>query len=284
MRIIHVLAIFISMAASAKAGNENYTLGARQAGLGGCGLTLRDVWGTQHNQANLAFIDNYTFGAYYENKFLLKETALKSFAGAVPLGNAGTFGLVGTQFGSVNYNQLKIGLGYGMKIAENFSAGVQLNYNSLRLGDIYGSKNSFTAEFGINARLIEKLTFGAHIYNVSRTLLTKENNEFIPTTIRLGLEYKFSEAVFALIETESTINQNTNMKFGVEYNLKRQFYLRAGINTNPFLASFGFGYNYKMVYIDIAAAYHQVLGFTPALSFHLKLGGEKKKELSEPAN
>lgn len=282
MRKIIVLSFAVFSSINSIAGNENFTIGARQAGMGGCGLTLRDVWGSQHNQANLAFIENYNFGAYYENKFLLKETALKSFVGAVPVGNSGTFGLVGTQFGYTNYNQLKVGLAYGRKIAENVSAGLQLNYNSLRLGDVYGSKNSFTAEFGVNARLIEKLTFGAHVYNVSRTLLTKENNEFIPTTLRLGLEYKFSKAVFALIESESTISQKTNIKFGLEYNLKQKFYLRAGLNTNPFLTSFGFGYNYKMAYIDVAAAYHQVLGFTPALSFHLKFGG--KKEELEPSN
>lgn len=282
MRKLLVPFLFILLSLQLKAGNENYTLGARQAGMGGCGLTLRDVWGAQHNQANLAYLTNYSFGAYYENKFLLKETALKSFSGVIPAGNAGGFGLVGTQFGYTNYNQLKVGLAYGRKIAENFSAGLQLNYNAIRLGDVYGSKKTFTAEFGINAKLIDKLTFGAHVYNVSRSLLTKNNNEFIPTTVRFGLQYDFSTAVIALVETETTINQKTNIKFGVEYNLKQKFYLRAGINTNPFLASFGFGYHYKMAYIDIAAAYHQVLGFTPAISFHLNFGG--KTSTSEPAN
>ncbi len=281
MRKIIVLSLVILFVGNLKAGNENFTIGARQAGMGGCGLTIRDVWGSQHNQANLAFIDQYSFGAYYENKFLLKETSLKSFAGAIPVGNAGCFGIVGNQFGYTNYNQLKVGLAYGRKIAKDFSAGLQLNYNALRLGDIYGSKKSFTAEFGINTKLIDKLTFAAHAYNVSRSLLTKTNNEFIPTTVRFGLEYKFSDAVFALVESESTINQKTNIKFGVEYNLKQKFYLRTGLNTNPFLLSFGFGYNYKSVFVDVATAYHQVLGFTPALSLHVKFGG--KKSQGEPS-
>ncbi|HLP14443.1 MAG TPA: hypothetical protein VK177_21110 [Flavobacteriales bacterium] len=271
-RYLLILVFFIS-ASSGFCANDNFTIGARQLGMGGCGLTLRDVWGTQHNQANLAWINQYSAGIYYENKFGLKETSLKNISGAIPVGKIGAFGVCATQFGFTNYNQSKYGLGYGMRVAEGFSMGLQLNYNALRLGDIYGSKKAFTAEFGINAKLIEKLTFGAHIYNVSRTMLTKTPvNEFIPTVVRLGLQYNFSEAVSALAETESTINYSTNVKIGIEYRMKNKFFMRAGINTKPFQAAFGIGYHYKLMYVDIAACYHQVLGFTPALSLHCNFG------------
>jgi hypothetical protein len=258
------------------AGNDNYLTGARPGGMGFCGLTLSDLWGAQHNQANLAFLDHYSAGVYYENKFNLKETALKSFAAAIPAGKTGGFGVTATQFGSTNYTEGKYGVGYAHKLAEHFSAGLQLNYNCIRLGDIYGKKQAFTAEFGIRARLIEPLTLGAHIYNVSRTQLNQYANEYIPTVLRIGLEYRFSKAVFLLTETSTTIRYKTNIKAGIEYNLKEKVYFRAGINTCPFLSSFGIGYRQKILHLDIAAAYHQVLGFSPNVSLHLSFGQKNK--------
>lgn len=262
------------------AGNENYAVGGRQAGLGYCGLTMLDLWSTQHNQANLAHLNQFSFGAYYENRFLLKETGFKNITGVIPMGKAGTFGIVASQFGYNLYNEGKYGLGYGRMLGEKFSAGLQLNYNSVRIGDIYGNKNAFTAEFGIKAQLIEKMQFAAHVYNITRTQLNSFDTEYIPTTIRLGFDYTFSDAVVAMVESESTINQKTNIKVGLEYNLKQKFYIRSGINTQPFLASFGFGYKQKNVALDIAAAYHQVLGFSPAISFHIQFG--QKPSTIEP--
>lgn len=272
MKKLFLLAGFLFSLQCLMAGNDNFPTGARMGGMGFCGLTVSDVWGAQHNQANLAFLQQYSAGVYYENKFNLKETALKSFAGAVPLGKAGSFGLTATQFGYTNYTESKYGLAYARKLAEHFSAGLQLNYNSTRLGDIYGRKQSFTAEFGIRARLIEPLTLGAQVYNVSRTQLHDYANEYIPTILRIGLEYRFSKAVFMLAETETTIQHKTNIKTGVEYNLKDKVFLRAGINTYPFMATFGAGYKQKILHIDIAAAYHQVLGFSPNVSLHVTFG------------
>lgn len=260
---------------SLRAGNDNFPTGSRMGGMGFCGLTVSDVWGAQHNQANLAFVKPFSAGVYYENKFNVKETALKSIAAALPFDKAGSFGLTATQFGSTNYTEGKYGLAYARKLAENFSAGFQINYNTIRLGDIYGKKQTFTAEFGIRARLVEKLTFGAHVYNISRAPLHPYASEYIPTILRFGLEYRFSQAVFMLAETETTIHHRTNIKTGIEYNLRQKVFLRAGINTYPFMASFGAGYQHKFLQLDIAAAYYETLGFSPNISLSFNLGEKK---------
>lgn len=276
MNRLFILFMLMMVHSGLFAGNDNFATGARMGGMGFCGLTVGDIWGAQHNQANLAFVNRYSAGVYYENKFNLKETALKSFAGALPMGRAGSFGITATQFGYTQYTESKYGLAYARKLAEHFSMGLQLNYNSIRLGDIYGRRQNFTAEFGLRARLLEPLTLGAHVYNVSRTQLNEYANEYIPTILRIGLEYRFSKAVFMLAETETSINSKTNIKTGVEYNLKEKVYLRAGVNTNPFLASFGIGYQHQLIHIDMAAAYHQVLGFSPNISLHVEFGRKEK--------
>lgn len=265
------------------AGNENFPTGARNAGMGYCGLTLTDIWGAQHNQANLASLEGLSFGAYYENKYMLSQTALKSVAGAIPVSKVGTFGLSATQFGYSLYSEGKYGLAFARNITPGFAAGIQFNYNTTRIGDIYGKKQAFTAEAGIRARIMPKLTMGAHVYNVSRTLLHPYDTEYIPTTLRLGFEYRFSAVVMALAECETTINRATNIKAGLEYAVHQKVFLRTGINTQPFLAAFGIGYKQNIVSIDIAAAYHQVLGFSPTLSLQIEWRKKTKPAAGETA-
>jgi len=64
-------------------------------------------------------------------------------------------------------------------------------------------------------------------------------------------------------------------KAGIEYKAIKEFYLRAGISTNPALSSFGFGLNLKNLKIDFSANYHQVLGISPQVGLSYVM--EKKK-------
>ncbi len=254
-------------------GNDNFYPGSRIAGMGYAGLTTTDLWGAQHNQANLGYIYKYAFGAFYENRYGLKETGFKSVAGVIPAFKTSAFSVSANQFGYSQYTEAKYGLGYGQRFSEGFSMGMQINYNTIRFGDNYGKKQTVTAEFSVRAKLIDKLTFAGHIYNLSRALIIKnEPKEFIPTIIRTGIEYKFSDVARVVFENESTINFKTNFRLGAEYTLKKKISFRTGINTYPFSAAFGFGYKYKSINLDVAANYHQVLGFSPNLSLHVEFG------------
>ncbi|MBC7864528.1 MAG: hypothetical protein IAF38_16255, partial [Bacteroidia bacterium] len=93
----------------------NFNLGARSAAMGGASSTLHDVWSAQNNQAGLGYVDKIEVGAYYENRFLLKELSYSAFCAAIPVKKIGTFGVTMTSFGYNVFRQSKVGLGYGMK-------------------------------------------------------------------------------------------------------------------------------------------------------------------------
>ena len=84
--------------------------------------------------------------------------------------------------------------------------------------------------------------------------------------MRLGMAYTFSEKVFVTFEAEKDIDFKAVFKAGMEYKANDKIYLRAGIGTNPNLATFGVGVYHKGLKFDIASSYHQVLGFTPEIS------------------
>ena len=245
--------------------NGNDGVGARSTALGGFSTTLSDVWSTNNNQAGLGYLENITGGIYYESRFLLKETAFKAGAFALPT-KLGSFGLSVTSFGYSLYNETKAGLSYGQKLGEKISVGVQLNYLNVKLNQDYGQKATFTAAVGLIAKLSNELSMGVHVYNPTRVKLTDYNNEKVPTIMKLGLDYKFSEKVFIAFETEKNIDHAGVVKVGVEYNAIDILYLRGGISTNPTMSSFGFGIKLKEFKLDVSSSFHQTLGLTPAIS------------------
>ena len=273
MRILLLFIFLFLFVHAAFSGNENLPVGARAAGIGGAAVCMVDVWAVYHNQANLAYYKNISAAVYYENKFLVKEMSLQAATVVLPTKKLGVFGVSFTRFGYSQYNESKYGLSYARTFGPNFSAGVGMNYLSSHIGENYGTRGAFTVELGVRATLLKKLVVGFHAYNINRAKMANYNNERIPTILRLGLQYNFSEKVFLSAEIEKDIDYKPIFKVGMEYHPAKLFFLRAGISTNPFISSFGFGFNISDKFsIDLASTVHPVLGLSPmaSLSYNFK--------------
>lgn len=264
MKKIYLLLLSILAIQSSQAWNENNPIGARSSGMGNASVSFGDVWSAHHNQAGLGFVRDISAGAYYENRFLLKEISIKGGAIALPV-KGGTFGLTISNFGYSLYNENKYSLSFAKAFGDKLSAGVAIDYLTTKIAEGYGSKGVLAAEFGIQAKPLKGLTIGAHVFNPTRSKMADYNNERIPTILRFGGDYDFSEKVKVAIETEKDMSQKAIFKAGIEYKPIKEFYLRAGIGTNPTLTSFGFGINLKNLKIDVAGNYHQSLGISPQL-------------------
>jgi hypothetical protein len=262
----------------AKGENENFPIGARSSGMGNASVSLSDVWSAQHNQAGLGFMKDISAGVYYENRFSLKELSLKGAVIALPI-KGGTFGVSISNFGYSLYSENKYCFSFAKAFSDKFSMAIAMDYLTTKIAEGYGSKGALAAEVGIQSKPIKGLTIGAHIFNPTRTKLTDYNNERIPTIIRLGADYNFSDKVTLAVETEKDISQKSIFKAGIEYRAVKEFYLRVGINTHPTLSSFGFGLNLKNFKIDVSANYHQVLGFSPQFGLTYVFN---KKESNNP--
>ncbi len=246
------------------AGNENPSIGARSSGMGNASVSFGDVWSAHHNQAGLGFVRDISAGAYYENRFLLKEISVKGGVVAVPI-KAGTFGLAISNFGYSLYSENKYSLSFAKTFGDKLSFGVAMDYLTTKIAEGYGSKGVLAAEFGIQAKPLKGLTIGAHVFNPTRSKLADYNDERLPTIIRFGGDYNFSDKVTVALETEKDISQKAIFKAGIEYKPVKELYLRVGVGTNPTLTSFGFGINLKNFKIDVSGNYHQTLGISPQL-------------------
>lgn len=248
-----------------KANNDNYAIGARSAAMGNASVAMSDVWSTHHNQAGLAFMRQISVGANYENRFLIKELSIKSGVVAIPI-KFGTIGLSIRNFGYSLYRENKYNLSFAKAFGDKFAAAFAFNYLTTKIAERYGNSAAFVGEVGLQAKPINDLTIGAHLYNPTRAMLSKKAAERLPTIIRFGINYNLSKKVIFALETEKDLSKKTVFKAGVEYAAVKELYLRMGIATNPVLSSFGFGIHLKNFNLDLAANYHQVLGITSQIS------------------
>ncbi|MFH1004436.1 MAG: hypothetical protein V1781_02925 [Bacteroidota bacterium] len=238
---------------------DNSPLGARSAAMANASVMFADVWSVQNNQAGLGFMKKISTGVFYETRFMLNELATNAAAVVIPI-KSGTFGVSVSNFGCSLYSENKYGLSFGKSFGKIFSAGIQMDYLTTKISNDYENKNILAAEVGIQTKPLKNFTIGAHIFNPTRTRIAIYNDERIPTIIRFGFDYKFSEKVFIAVETEKDIDRKGNIKAGIEYCPITQFYLRAGVTNN--LSCFGIGVNFKRFQLDISSSFHSVLGIS----------------------
>jgi hypothetical protein len=269
MRLIVLTALISFFLLSKTPAQHNHFSGARAAGMGNAFIATTDLWSVYHNQAGLTGIKELQAGMALENRFLVKELSVKSLALATPIeSTGGTFGFSVSHFGFSLYSETKAGIAYAQRLSEKVSAGIQMNYFNTYIGEGNGNRGNVTAEAGVQAEITEGLTLGAHISNPFRAKLANYNNERISTIMRLGLNYIVSDKVIITAEVFKDSNFNPRIRSGIEYHVIEQFYLRAGIGTNPSLNAFGFGLNLKNLKIDFATSMHSALGYTPSFSMN----------------
>lgn len=267
MKRLYLLLIILTLGNSLFAYDFIHPVGGRAAAMGNSCVTSQGIWAMQNNPAGLAELQKMSIGLYYQNQWMLPETADKSAAFAVPL-NMGTIGVSFNQYGSSNFNENKIGLAYARSFGRYLQIGLQLDYCLLKIAEEYGNKSALTFELGIQSQVTDKLTLGTYIFNPARfTLKQTINQEPLPIVFRFGASYKFTKDFIAQLEVEKNTDfEGFAFRGGLEYEAVKDLFIRAGaqIGTDRFeqqgLLTFGLGYQIKFVEINVGAQMHQVLG------------------------
>jgi len=238
--------------------------GARAAGMGGCGIVNKDMWGFWHNQAVLAYQSGLEFGLALENRFLLEEMNRISLATAIKVGKGGLSASL-DYFGGPLYSEMKSGAAYALQIGSHFAVGIQLDYLRTSFGEGYGSMQAFTFEGGVLAQISEKFSLGFHCFNPVHVSWIG-TSEKIPVVIGGGISFKPEASITIYGEImKSTVNAGV-FSAGCEYRFKNKFFMRAGVSSGPASLSFGAGIKLKKLSIDIASGLHSYLGYSPQIS------------------
>ena len=260
------------------AANSNEAVGSRASAMGNASLGFRTAFSAFHNQAGLGSLKRFEVAAAYRNNFLLQETGLKSAVVALPFENLGTFAVSVNSFGFSEYGEHKFGFAYARSFGGVFNMGLQFNYHQIQFSEPYQNTSAITAELGLQGQITDQLLLSAHIFNPTRSELSSTFEERLPTVLRGGIQYSFSESLMTSMEYEKDMDKKGNFKAGFEYMPVEVIAIRLGFNTYPVKFSFGAGYQLKNLYLDVASEYHTTLGFVPNFSLRYRFGqqGDEK--------
>ena len=239
-----------------------HPIGGRAAAMGGSSVASQGLWALQNNPAGIANLEKICLGLYYENRWMgIPETAYKCGAFALPT-KFGTLGLGFNQFGSSKYNENKFGLAYAKDFGRYLQIGLQLDYLLLKVGNDYGSFSAVTFELCLQSQVTDKLTLGTYIFNpVNFSFEQTLHHEKIPIVMRFGLAYQFTKDFVGQCEVEkNTEHDGVSLRGSLEYEAVRNLYIRAGVQSNPGILSFGIGYTVSFAQINVAAQLHNELG------------------------
>lgn len=251
------------------------SVGSRSSALGNCSVALSDFWSCHNNPAGIASLTKISIGLSYENRFLIKELGYKNIGATIPF-KIGVISITASQFGYRHYNENIIALAYARDFGPYLKIGLKLDYVFIKFSGEYDKVRVPTFELGIQSEIVENLHLGAYIFNPIHIKIKKNQNERIPVVMRLGLSYYLKDNFMITSEIEDNFDNNFSFRFGIEYAVLKNIFIRSGFQLNPATFSFGIGYKYRFFDFDMAAQMNQQLGTCLQCSMVFHFNKEKK--------
>ena len=295
MKVCNFLFLFLfSFSLLAQNGPSN-PLSARSNGVSNASIAFTGINSIFNNQAGLASLENSGILFSGQQTFINPNSDNFGVGFAIPT-TSGTFGIDIHHFINDDLNQIILGFAYARKLMPKLSAGIQFEMRSSQFAPyerliLFSSerKEFFTAEIGLQYKLLEKLLIGVHFSNPAK--LEIKEDEFLPRIIRAGATYFVSEKLLVHAELEKDFELPFVFKSGLEWELADELWLRIGFHNKPITFNLGTGYKFKNgLRIDFACYYQNGLdlvgsgisslsGFIP--SFGIGFDFKKKERLKK---
>lgn len=236
--------------------------------LGGTSTTYSNVFSIENNVAALSYCSN-TIAVNGSNRFGLSEYSNLFLVGCYSLENS-SIGVSYKISPLAQFTEQKVQLAFAKKLMENISVGISLNYHQFSSPNaFYRNTNVLTFNAGVLYDINENLQLGFLTFNPNQTLLTEFPNEPLPSEYRLGLKYKLDENIDLYCDAVQLSNSSLSASAGIELK-KENYYVRGGFGLNSTFG-LGFGYKRQKAQLDLAASYHNQLGFSPSLNLSYAL-------------
>lgn len=226
-------------------------------------VSNNDVFSFTKNTAALAHQDGFSFGAFAENRFSMKEINQYSAVAGLETGR-GNFGIQADYFGYTHFNEYQLGLAYARTLGKVLDIGAQFNYYAYRI-PAYGQNDALTFELGLIAHLSDVVNIGLQVYNPVGGYLSKEADEKLAAQYQFGVSYEPSDNVIVSGALEKEEKRELSFSGGVYYQFHRKFFARAGIKTAETMPFAAAGIALGDIRIDVSVSHHPQLGFSPGL-------------------
>lgn len=267
-----LISVFLLSMLCGRAGAQQFpsAVGGRAFAMGNAVAVSSDVWAVFNNVAGLATQQSMEVAVAAQQPYGLTALQTAYLGASTPLPWGGSVGVSAMRFGDKLFNEQALGLAFAHKISM-VSVGVKASYFQQAVQDPTGvtsrTQGAFLFEIGGIAQLLPTLYWGMHAYNLGQARMVSEyREEYLPVVLKTGIGYHPTENLWLNIEAEKDTEQPARVKAGFEYRLAKPFYVRTGVQTQPFVNTFGVGIRPKKLAVDYGLMIHNPLGLVHHIS------------------
>lgn len=189
----------------------------------------------------------------------------------------------GIETGDFTNQGLLVNFGHSFRITSSLSLGTSVKYISEKLAD--SKAQTVAADFGAFYRFPQvPVAVGMSIQNVGNDTKFESEKQPLPLAFRFGGSYRIGYRTFFSVEALQNIDQDIQLRAGIEYYLSSIFVLRSGFKLNQKKMedyngiTAGLGFSRYPFLIDYAFVPSSDLGFVHRVSIGFKWGAVISKE------
>lgn len=215
------------------------------------------------NPASSATIDGTQIGIQYNNKYIINALANKSLYIKTAI-NKLNIGIAATYSGYELHNELLTGILFSKNFNSYFQLGVQYNYYSVYLAEANKRYAAFFPQIGLIVKISPNVKIGFSTFNPGQQFIQlKYLKKQIPTVFSLGGDWKISDNLNFLFQTDKNISGNYRFAGGFEYDIKNLFTFKTGAyHTEYLIPTIGVGIKMKSFDFHLQTELHPILGLT----------------------
>ncbi len=253
-------------------------VGAEAWGVGAATVAASDSYAVFNNIAGVAGNKGMQLLSSYDSHYGFEGLNTLAFAVLTPLSQDLSSGISIRRFGDKLYSELALGIGAGHRIGR-YTLGVKINYlqNAVTATSVSFSRKALMIELGGIAKVTERFSFGAHIYNLTQSSYSGLYGNKVPTQLRVGFLFLPINAVRFSAEVEKDTDFPVALKTGLAYQILKSVWLRTGLSTRPIKNHFGAGFTGGNFTVDYAVHSSIQLGWSHHFSISYAFLGKKTK-------
>lgn len=235
----------------------------RSMGMGGCAVTQSFLF----NPALIGLESCKSIDINYFNRYGLKELGTVGLSFSYP-NNVLPFGVNISSFGYDQYRESMFRLFFGRSLNDKWNIGISIQYSIVQTELTEEHPQYLSTDIGISYSPVEKLLIGMLIMDFPSVAVKKENTEidyFRGHSLQIGFQWEVINSLLIIGNVGTNKHTTLTGNIGLEYQLYKQFYVRAGMQTTPLLPTVGVGYCFLGFTVDVATVYHPVLGISTGI-------------------
>ena len=266
IKVFGLLLPVLLLTGRAKAVDPLLPHSARSVGMSGANVVLTDHWTGFCNPAGIAAAGTPTAGISYINYYLVPEMGTGSLSGIIPT-RTGNFGLDYASTGNKYFATNHAGVVFGRAIGKKIRTGIEVNYILIRQPKGYGNLYAFVPSVGIQFLPSENILAGVMVFNPAKQKMLPAGEISLPFIIRAGIGYRLGRELMICLEAEKRSEEKMSIHCGTEISFSEKIKIRLGGASGTYTTcSFGAGFRFGRMNIDLGVSRHPVLGFSPCLS------------------